>query len=129
MKSFILSQLRTYFGPKILKQSYSQKKPFTTILNFYAILALCKNSETFHVLIFDTIRTSKTSKQDFSPKKSSTLILSIHATVILCKKKEKNCECHFLIKLSFWAHFDPKTFQSDFSPRNHFGQFKGFALL
>ena len=47
----------------------------------------------------------------------------------LMQKKEKNCECHFLIKLLFWAHFDPKTFQSDFSPRNHFGQFKGFALL
>ena len=108
LKSFILSQLWTYFGPKILKQSYSQKKPFTTILNFYAILALCKNSEMFHVLIFDTIRTSKTSKQDFSPKKSSTLILSIHATVILCKKREK-----------LWVPLSHKTFiLSSFWPKN-----------
>ena len=96
------------FWSKNFKTELFAEKTIYNNFKFLCHSSLCKNSEMFHVLIFDTIRTSKTSKQDFSPKKSSTLILSIHATVILCKKREK-----------LWVPLSHKTFiLSSFWPKN-----------
>ena len=76
LENFILDPFWDPFDPKILKQSFSHKKIFKSILSLYATVTLCQKSEKIYELVFDeTWKTSflglfgpKTSNQDFNQK-------------------------------------------------------------
>ena len=113
-----LLQNITHFGKLLdLISQYTrktQRKPLKSILSFYLVVTLCKNSEKVCALIFKTWKTSFLAQKfqnNFFSKKIIWVNCKSYATVTLCKKSEKPQALTFnkSWKTSFWAFSGPKT--------------------
>lgn len=120
-----LLQNITHFGKLLdLISQYTkktQRKPLQSILSFYLVVTLCKNSEKVCALIFKTWKTSflahhgpllaQKFQNNFFSKKIIWVNCKSYATVTLCKKSEKPQALTFnkSWKTSFWAFSGPKT--------------------